>query len=331
MRLTRRLGLLVVMALVAIAMSVLSVGTATASVSPHSHGGGGSGGGSGGGGDDGGGSGGGGSGGGGSGGGGSGGGGSGSGGGIARLRVTGSCGDLLDMRLKQTGDPLTLDVTIPSADPSEVWTLTATEQDYDAVTGGRIGNPVNLVPTTLPALAFTTTEGGFDSTGTFPDTAGRTHGFTYTATRTSPTPITCTNQGFWTAPTGSQGPTADNPAGKPNTAPALTGATEADSGAHDVAVQFDQEMLSTLQGTPDVSRFAVTVDGVSRTVTGVVVSDDSPPFRAIVDVTFGGAALNNGQTVTLQYRQPLSSGDPALQDLDGLTTPSFGPLSIATF
>ncbi|HEX3589985.1 MAG TPA: hypothetical protein VHV74_10145 [Pseudonocardiaceae bacterium] len=323
MRLTRRLGLLVVMALVAMAMSVLSVGTATASVTPHSHGGGGTGGGDDGGGGSGGGS--------GSGGGGSGGGGSGSGGGIARLRINGSCGDILDMRLKVAGDPLTLTITIPSADPTEVWSLTATEQDYDAVTGGRIGNPVNLVPTTLPAPAFSTAEGGFSTTGTFPDTEGRTHGFSYTATRTSPTPLTCTNQGFWTAPTGSQGPTAANPSGKPNTAPALTGATEADSGTNDVAVQFDQEMLATAQGIPATSRFSVAVDGVARTVTGVTVSDDSPPLRAIVDVTFDGAALTAGQTVTLQYRQPLSSGDPALQDLDGLTTAGFGPLSIPAF
>lgn len=247
--------------------------------------------------------------------GGSGSGGGGSGSGTGRLRVTGSCGDVLDLRVKQVGDGITVTITIPSADPSEVWGLTAIEQQYGPVTGGRIGDPVNLVPTTLPALAFSTVEGGFSTTGEVPNTTALTHGFSYVATRSSGNPITCTNQGFWTNPGGtSAGPTAENPTGRPDTAPALTGATEADSGTNAIALQFDQEMLDTMQGTPDVSRFAVTVDGVSRTVTGVSVVDDSPPAQAIVDVTFDGAALTAGQTVAVQYRQPLTSGQPALQD-----------------
>ncbi|HEX5115394.1 MAG TPA: SwmB domain-containing protein [Pseudonocardiaceae bacterium] len=261
-----------------------------------------------------------------------GGGGSGSGGGIARLRLSGTCGDQLTMRIQQAGDPLNIDIVIPSADPSEVWTLTATEQDYNAVTGGRVGNPVDLIAGgILPPPAFTTTEGGFDTTGDFPDTPDLTHGFSYTATRTSPTPLTCTNQGFWTSPAGSQGPTAQNPTGRPDTAPALTGATEADSGTNDVAVQYDQELLATAQGVPAASRFAVTVDGVARTATGVTVADDSPPLQAVVDVTFDGAPLTSGQTVTIQYRQPLTSGTPALQDLESHPAPSFGPVSVPAF
>jgi hypothetical protein len=261
-----------------------------------------------------------------------GGGGGGGGGDIARLRPTGSCGDQLDMRLRVVGGPLDIGITIPSADPSEVWTITPIEQNYGVVTGGRVGNPVDLIGSgTLPPLAFNSTEGGFATEGNVTNTTGVTHGFSYIATRTSPTPLTCTNVGYWTTPSGSTGPTADNPSGKPDTAPALTGATEADAGSNDVFLQFDQEMLATMQGTPDVSRFSLTVDGVTRTVTGVAITDDSPPLDAIVDITFDGAPLTAGQTVAVLYRKPLTSGTPALQDLDGLQTAGFGPVSVPVF
>jgi hypothetical protein len=307
MILRRRLGLCALAALLGMAISTASVGIASAStLSPRSTspdcGGCGGGGGGGGGGD------------------------------IARLRPTGTCGDQLDMRLRQVGDPLDIGITIPSADPSEVWTITATEQNYGVTTGGRIGDPIDLIGSgLLPPLTFNTTEGGFSTEGNVPNTSGVTHGFSYVATRTSPTPITCTNTGYWTTPSGSQGPTAQNPTGKPDTPPALTGATEADTDANDVALQFDQEMLTTAQGTPDTSRFSVTVDGVSRTVTGVSITDDSPPLNAIVDITFDGAPLTAGQTVAVLYRQPLTSGTPALQDMDSLQTASFGPLSVPVF
>ncbi|HEX3647002.1 MAG TPA: hypothetical protein VHV49_01165, partial [Pseudonocardiaceae bacterium] len=247
-------------------------------------------------------------------------------------RNSGTCGDQLTLRIKTVGGPLDVAIAIPSADPTEVWTISATEQDYDAVTGGRIGNPVDMVGSgIMPPLAFTTAEGGFSTEGFFTILPGRTAGFSYTATRSVPTPVTCTNTGYWTAPAGSPGPVAQNPAGKPDTAPALTGATEADSGANDVALQFNQEMLATAAGTPDPTRFAVTVDGVSRTVTGIVIANDSPPLDAVVDVAFDGAALTAGQTVAVVYRQPLTSGTPALQDLDSLTVPSFGPISVPVF
>jgi hypothetical protein len=315
MKLTRKLGLVAVTVTMVATMAIASAGSALASGGPGGGGGSGGGGtGSGGGGP------------------GSGGGGGGGGGGNGRLRMTGSCGDLLDLRVKTVGGPITVDVTIPAADPSEVWNLDATFQEYGPVTGGRIGNPLNLVPTTLPALAFSTAEGGFTTTGDVPNTTGMTQGISYTATRTSPTPLTCTNTGYWTNPGGtSAGPTAENPAGKPNSAPALTGATEADAGTNDALLQFDQEMLTTAQGIPAANRFAVTVDGVTRTVTGVSVTDDSPPDHAIADLTFTGAALTAGQTVTVLYRQPLTSSDPQLQDLDGLTTPGFGPVSVPAF
>ncbi len=260
-----------------------------------------------------------------------GGGGGGGGGDIGRLRPTGSCGDMLDLRVQKTGDPLRVGITIPAADPAEVWSITVTEQNYDAVTGGRIGNPIDLMASVLPPLAFDPTEGGYSTEGQVVNTTGATHGFSYTATRTSPTPLTCTNQGQWTTPTGSEGPVPQNPAGRPDTPPALTGATEADAGSNDVELQFDQEMLATAAGTPDTNRIAVTVDGVSRTVTGVAIADASPPGLAIADITFAGAALTAGQAVTVQYQQPVIGGASALQDLENLQTPSFGPISVAAF
>lgn len=247
------------------------------------------------------------------------------------LTVTGPCGDILTLRERVVGT-IIVTITIPSTDPSEVWSLTAQQQEYGAVTGGRIGNPVNLVPSPLPPLAFSPAEGGFTTTANFTDTSGFTHGWSYVATRTSPTPLTCASQGFWTNPgNGVAGPVAANPVGKPDTAPALTGATEADAGSNDALLQFDQEMLTGTQGTPATSRFQVLVNGVARNVTGVSVIDDVPPAEAVVDVTFDGVPLTSGQTVSLLYRKPLTANLPQFQDLDGLLTNSFGPISIPAF
>jgi hypothetical protein len=239
---------------------------------------------------------------------------------------------MLDIRLKTLGGPITLTVTIPSVDPTEVWNLNMIQQDFSATTGGRIGNPVNLLPSPLPPLAFTPAEGGFSTTGDVINSAGLTHEYSYTATRTTGTPITCVAFGYFTNPGGtSGGPTAENPSGKPDTAPALTGNTEADTGTNDALMQFDQEMLTGTQGTPAANRFTVTVNGITRTATAVSVTDDSPPFEAVVDVTFSGAVLRSGQTVAVTYHPPLSSNDPALQDMDGLTVATFGPLSMTAF
>ncbi|HKN97171.1 MAG TPA: SwmB domain-containing protein [Pseudonocardiaceae bacterium] len=246
------------------------------------------------------------------------------------LEVVGPCGDLLDF-VERVAGTLVVTITIPTADSSEVWNLTAQEQEYDAVTGGRIGNPVNLVPNPLPPLAFSPVEGGFTTTMNFTDTAGFTHGFSYTATRTSPTPLTCASQGFWTHPANVAGPTSQNPVGRPDTAPKLTGATEADAGTNDVLLQFDQEMLATAQGIPANNRFSITVNGVARNVTGVQVIDDSPPALAVVDVTFDGLPLTSGQTVGVTYRKQLSASLPQLQDLDNLQTANFGPISVPAF
>lgn len=308
MRLKRRLGLLLVIALLGAALSVIATGTASA-MSPAC---GGCGGGSGGGGDDG---------------GGSGGGGGGSGGGGVfvggTLSVTGSCGDVLTLQSNALLDPIGVTVTIPSADPSETWTVTATEQQYDAVTGGRVGEPF---PVLLPHLTFDPADNGFATADVIANETERTHAVSYTATRTSPSPETCTNVGYWANP-GTGGPTPENPTGRPDTAPALTGTATAATGTNDVVLRFDQEMLSTGQGLPAPDRFTVTVDGVARTVSALALSDDiTPPVNATLDLTLSGSPLSAGSTVAVTYHQPGGS-DPALQDLENLKTPSFGPVS----
>jgi hypothetical protein len=248
-----------------------------------------------------------------------------------RLRLTGSCGEFLDLT-ERTPGTLIVTLTIPDPDPSEVWNFTAQEQQYGAVTGARLGNPVSITPNPMPQFVFSLAEGGFTTTANFDDQPGLTHGFSYVATRTSPTPLTCANEGFWTNPgNGVAGPTAENPASRPDSPPALTGATEADAGANDVALQFDQEMLATPQGIPANTRFSVLVNGVARTVTGVSVINDSPPLDALVDVTFDGLPLTAGQTVSVQYRKQLTASLPQLQDLEGKQTASFGPISVPAF
>jgi hypothetical protein len=248
------------------------------------------------------------------------------------LQVVGSCGDLFDM-IERVQGTLVISITIPSSDPNETWTLTAQQQEYDPVTGGREGAPINIVPNPLPALAFSPAEGGFTTTANIVDTPGATHGFSYVATRTSTNPkLVCATSGFWTNPgNGVAGPTSQNPTGLPDTAPKPTGLTEADAHTHDVLYQFDQEMLSTSQGIPAISRFTATVNGVSRAVTAVTVINDSPPADAVVDVTLGGALLAAGQTVSVQYRVPLTNSQPALQDLDSLHTANWGPTPVTVF
>lgn len=248
------------------------------------------------------------------------------------LEVVGPCGDLFDM-IERVQGTLVLAITIPSTDPNEVWSLTAQQQDYNPVTGGREGAPINIVPNPLPALAFSPAEGGFTTTANIVDTPGATHGFSYVATRTSTNPhLTCASGGFWTNPGGGVvGPVAQNPTGRPDNAPTLTGLTEADAHTHDVLYQFNQEMLSTAQGIPATSRFTATVNGVARAVTGLSVINDSPPDNAVLDVTLGGAALVAGATVSVQYRVPLTNSQPALQDLETLHTANWGPTPVTVF
>jgi hypothetical protein len=247
-----------------------------------------------------------------------------------QLSVIGNCGDTLNMRVRVAAGPIILTVTIPSNDPSEVWNLSVQQQDYSAVNGGRLGSPVNLVPNPLPPLAFNAAEGGFTTTANIDNIDGLTHGFSYTATRSSPTALTCTNAGFWTNPGGAgDGPTSQNPTGRPDTAPAYANESEADVGTNDALILMDQEMLATGLGIPPANRFTVKVNGVARTATAVQIFNDSPPNQAIVDVTFSGLPIASTDTVTLQYSKPLGNAGAQLQDLEALKTASFGPLAIA--
>jgi hypothetical protein len=244
------------------------------------------------------------------------------------LIVTGPCGDLLTF-VERVPGTLILDIVMPSSDPNETWSFTATQQEYNPVTGGRVGAPINLVPSPLPTLAFSPAEGGYDTTANFTDTPGFTHGFSYVATRTSPSPLTCINQGFFTNPgNGVVGPVAQNPVGKPDTAPAPTGNNEADRGTHVVQVQMDQELLATAAGLPAANRFAVTVNGVARAVSAVSIANDSPPSRSVVNLTVGGATFGAAAVITARYNAPLGNTIAQLQDLDGLDTASFGPVAV---
>ena len=151
------------------------------------------------------------------------------------------------LRVRNTGDVIELNITIPAADPAENWSLSATQQDYGAVTGGRVGDPVSLSPGVLPPLVFTPAEGGFNTTANISNTDNLTHGFSYTATRTSPTPNTCTNKAFWTNPSGTgTGPAAQNPSGRPDSPPAFAGESEVDVGTNDALLLMDQEMLDNV-------------------------------------------------------------------------------------
>jgi hypothetical protein len=246
-----------------------------------------------------------------------------------RLLTTGNCGDQMRLRVRNTGDTIELDITIPAADPAEVWSLSATQQNFGAVTGGRLGNPINLSPGVLPPLAFNPAEGGFVTAGDVANTDNLTHEISYTATRSAPTPNTCTNKGFWTNPSGTgTGPAAQNPGGRPDSPPAFNGESEVDVGTNEALLLMDQEMLDNGLGVPANNRFTVKVDGIARIVTAVQIVNDSPPDLALLDLTFDGAAITSGQTVTVQYARPITSGSASLRDLESLPTASFGPITL---
>lgn len=247
-----------------------------------------------------------------------------------RISSTGNCGDLLDMRVKNVGDDIDVGITIPSIDSTEVWSVTVIQQDFGAVTGGRIGNPVD-VTSTFPPLVFSPADGGFTiDGGIVVNSPGLTHEISYTATRTAPSPRTCTNFAFWTNPGGaSDGPVAGNPTTRPNAAPLYTGDSEADVGTNDALLLMDQEMQAGPAGVPAANRFTVSVNGVARTVTAVQVINDDPPNQAILDLTFGGLPIAATDTVTVRYTRPLVASQAALQDLEGLKTASFGPVTIS--
>ena len=57
-------------------------------------------------------------------------------------------------------------------------------------------------------------------------------------------------------------------------------------------------------------------------MTAVQIVNDSPPDQALLDLTFDGAAITSGQTVTVQYVRPITSGSASLRDLEGLQRPA---------
>lgn len=239
------------------------------------------------------------------------------------LAVTDSCGGSLQFK-ETTAGTLSVSLTEFSVDPTvDSWSLQAVEQEYDATTGGRVGDPISLVPDTMGPLVFSAVDFGFTTSAEIPDTVNMTHGISYVATRTSPTPLTCAGQGFWTDHDGATVPDPLNPTAKPDTAPAPSGKNVAGSGTNVVTIGFDQEMLDSLQGIPVVNRFRVLVGGVAVPVTAVQVVDSVPPGSAGVTLTLG-SVLQAGQTVSVQYVQPLLDTVPVLQDLGGLQTASFG-------
>jgi hypothetical protein len=247
-----------------------------------------------------------------------------------RVTSNGTCGDLLDMRVQRVGDPIAVTIVIPSIDPNEVWSITAIQQDYGATTGGRIGDPVDMT-SSFPPLVFDPAEGGFVlDGGIVNNTEGMTHGISYTATRTSPSPATCTNtNGFWTNPFGApDGPVSGNPTTRPDAPPLFAGESEAGVGTNDVLLLMDQEMLDNGLGIPATNRFTVTVNGIAQTVTAAQIVNDAPPNRAILDLTIA-TPIPSGATVTARYTRPLVSGQASLRDLEGLRTASFGPVNIS--
>jgi hypothetical protein len=205
MHLKQRLGLLFVVALLGAALSLISTATASAAVPSCGGCDGGGGGTSGGGGDDGG-----------------GGGTSGGGGGTppptpVSLSVFGSCTDVMTFTLTGLGSTNVTTISIPDANSTDVWSITATEQEFDAVTGAPFGDPFPVTKNEfVKPLAFNTAAGtGFTATADIENLSGKTTEISYTATRTSPVGQTCTNHGFWTDPTTGPGPAPQNPTGAP--------------------------------------------------------------------------------------------------------------------
>lgn len=251
-----------------------------------------------------------------------GGGGGGGGAGTSVLKVTDNCGGTLKFK-ESTAGTLSISITETDVSSTDTWSLQATQQEYGVTTGGRVGDPISLTPDTMGPLTYSVLDGTYTTSADIADTVNMTHGISYVATRTSPSPLTCTAQGFWTDHNGSTTPDPLNPLSKPDTAPAPTGNNVATSGANTTTIGFDQEMMTSPQGTPDADRFQVSVGGAIIPITAVQVTDSPTPGSAAVTLTLD-SALQSGQTVSVQYRQPLSNTIAGLQDMDSLETTSFG-------
>ncbi len=193
------------------------------------------------------------------------------------------------------------------------WAITLSQQDYDAVTGGRVGPSIPLFSGPVTAIAG---EAGVDVAAV--DNDGMTHAFSYTAVPDSGPSQTCAQTGYWTNPAGaSLGPVAQNPGGKPNTAPLQTGTIEADRGTSQVLVEFNEPLDPG--SVPVSSRFAISGKNgnganYTRTVSSVAITDNL--------LTLGlTAALPNAGTIQIAYSKPLTGA--VLRDPDLLPVASF--------
>jgi hypothetical protein len=246
-----------------------------------------------------------------------GGGGGGGGGTVAttRLRRTGPCGiDQLVLRIKPgPGGGLDAGVNLAT---NATWDVTLTQQDHDAVTGGKVGPEILLFSGPVTAVAD---EAGVDVPAV--DNDGMTHGFSYTAVQEGTTSPVCAQTGYWTNPAGpNPGPVAQNPGSKPNTAPVPTGTVEADAGTNQVLVEFNEPLDPTAVAVP--SRFAVSgKNGAGVNFTRAVSSVSIDPANPTILTLTLAANLPAAGTVQVQYTRPLTGA--SLQDPDGLKAANF--------
>ena len=88
-----------------------------------------------------------------------------------------------------------------------------------------------------------------------------------------------------------------------------------------IALRFSENLDRSAGGTPPVSAFSVSVDGVSITVGDASILGTSPKQ---VWLTSLGRTIYQGQAVTVTYTDPTTGDDAAaIQDSDGDDTPSF--------
>ena len=88
-----------------------------------------------------------------------------------------------------------------------------------------------------------------------------------------------------------------------------------------IVLRFSENLDRSAGGTPPVSAFSVSVDGMSITVGDAVILGTSPKQ---VWLTSLGRTIYQGQAVTVTYTDPTTGDDAAaIQDSDGDDTPSF--------
>ena len=158
-------------------------------------------------------------------------------------------------------------------------------------------------------MGFLPAEGGFSTTANFDNPDNLTQGFSYVATRTSPTPLTCTNQGFWTNPPGADG----RPGGAEPDGPARrrTGVRQRERGRRRHQRRVDPDGPGNAghwAGYPGRQSIrGAWVNGVARTSTVVQIFNDDPPNQAVLDVTFSGVPIAAGDTVTFSTAKPVGN------------------------